>query len=218
MEDSFSGREEFAEGHDGRGKRSTVACGAKLKTAAQEMHVTFFRVIVPPAGIDASGKQAHHERTVQRFFPCLLHPSPDFAAVRRVHKNLAAPGCFRPSSSFVKYRAHLAFCGVAQGSRVNPPKIKERSSNRVCGVGHSGVALEKCTFKWHARPFLDVTPSFQRWLQRVRRAETARPCAWLADRVGKRRRCPCAQAQAGIGALWKETARLLQRKQKVLGF
>lgn len=60
-------------------------------------------------------------------------------------KTFPAQDWLRPSSSLVKNRSHLAFSAVAHGSSVKPPKTKESSSNKLWGVGHSGVALEKCT-------------------------------------------------------------------------
>lgn len=48
-------------------------------------------VFMPPARIDARGQKTNNQRAAQRFGPGFLHPFADFAAVGRVHENLAAP-------------------------------------------------------------------------------------------------------------------------------
>lgn len=52
--------------------------------------------------------------------------------------------CFRPSISGVKNLSHLAFSGIAQGSRLNP-NSSFSLSKKSCGVAHTSFSEENNT-------------------------------------------------------------------------
>ena len=75
----------------------------------------------------------------------LLHPGTNFTPIRWIAEHFCPPQfCFRPSISGVKNLSHLAFSGIAQGSRLNP-NSSFSLSKKSCGVAHTSFSEENNT-------------------------------------------------------------------------
>ena len=77
-------------------------------------------IIVEIRGVRPGGYEHDNERVrLAGFLPALPHPLGELPAIRRITKDSCPPhDLLNPSSSFVKKRPHLAFSGVAHGSRL----------------------------------------------------------------------------------------------------